>query len=334
MKAIRFNAPGDPDQVLYTDNVDVPVPGRGEVLVRMLAAPVNPSDLMYVRGHYTVPAQCPATPGFEGVGIVEASGGGLRGWLFRGKRVVVLNRAGGNWAERTVVPAHQVIPVSSKLSVEQCATFFVNPATAWVMTQDVLRIPKGAWLVQSAAGSALGRMIIRLGTVQGFRTLNLVRRSEVAEDLKRAGADETIVFRDGDDESTLLQQIQTVVGPDGVRFAVDAVGGQTGSALVRSLGAYGRMLAYGTLSGEPLSFSPRSLMTVGSQLEGFWLGRFMEQASLPYKLKLVKRLTSLIQSGVLSSEISATFPLGQIQDAVRSAEDSTVRGKSLLRMAD
>jgi len=334
MKAVRFNAPGNPDQVLYADDVDAPSPGTGEVLVRMLAAPVNPSDLMYVRGHYTVPARCPATPGFEGVGIVEASGGGMRGWLFGGKRVVVLNRAGGNWAETAVVPAYQVIPVSSKLSVEQCATFFVNPATAWVMTQDVLRIPKGAWLLQTAAGSELGRMIIRLGKLQGFRTLNLVRRSEVAEDLKRIGADATIVFRDGDDESHLQQQIQSIVGPDGVHFAIDAVGGQTGSALIRSLGPGGRMLAYGTLSGEPLSFSPRSLMTVGSRVEGFWLGRFMEQASLPYKLRLVKRLTRLIQSGVLSSEISASFPLSQIQSAVRSAEDSTIRGKTLLRMAD
>jgi NADPH2:quinone reductase len=334
MKAVRFNAPGDPDRVLYADDVDVPEPGRGEVLVRMLAAPVNPSDLMYVRGHYTVPARCPTTPGFEGVGIVEASGGGLRGWLFRGKRVVVLNRAGGNWAEKAIVPANQVIPVSSRLSMEQCATFFVNPATAWVMTQDVLRIPKGAWLVQSAAGSELGRMIIRLGKTQEFRTLNLVRRSEVAEDLKRMGADQTIVFRDGDDESTLQKQIQSVIGPDGVRFAVDAVGGHTGSAMVRSLGPGGRMLAYGTLSGQPLSFSPRSLMTVGSRLEGFWLGRFMEQASLPYKLKLVKRLTRLIQSGVLSSEISGSFALSQIHDAVRAAEDSRARGKTLLRMAD
>ncbi|MFO0975193.1 MAG: zinc-dependent alcohol dehydrogenase family protein [Planctomycetaceae bacterium] len=333
MRAVQFQNPGEPASVLQLQTVERPVPKHGEVLVRMLATPVNPSDLMYIRGHYTIPAQCPATPGFEGVGIVEASGGGLRGMLFRGKRVVVLNKRGGNWADYAVVPADQVIPISRSLSDEQAATFFVNPATAWVMTREVLRVPSGGWLVQTAAGSALGQMIVRLSKTCGFRTINIVRREAQRDELLRLGADQVEVC-DGSDESCerLTAQLQKLTG--GVRYAVDAVGGSTGSAVVRSLGLDGRMLAYGTLSGQPLQFSPRTLMTVGSSVEGFWLGNFMKGVGLPFKLSLVRRLTRLIQSGVLSTEISGSWTLETVADAVVAAEKTTqsARGKCLLRI--
>jgi NADPH:quinone reductase-like Zn-dependent oxidoreductase len=297
----------------------------------MLASPVNPSDLMYIRGHYTVPPVCPAVPGFEGVGIVEASGGGWRGKLFTGRRVVVLNRAGGNWSEYAIVPDQQVVPVSSDLSDEQAACFFVNPATAWVMTREVLKVPANAWLLQTAAGSALGRMIIRLGKLSGFRTLNIVRREAQAAELRQLGADAVLVCDSDTAAAELTDRIRSVVGGNGLLYAVDAVGGAVGSAVIRSLGPGGRMLAYGTLSGQPFSFSPRTLMTVGSSVEGFWLGNFMQQRGLLFRLGLVRRLTRLIRSGILSTQIAGTWPLDQAATAVRAAEDSTVAGKCLLK---
>lgn len=331
MKSLQFATPGDPASVLKLTDLPLPQPGPGQVRVRMLASPVNPSDLMYIRGHYTVPPVCPAVPGFEGVGIVEASGGGWRGKLFTGRRVVVLNRAGGNWSEYAIVPDQQVVPVSSDLSDEQAACFFVNPATAWVMTREVLKVPANAWLLQTAAGSALGRMIIRLGKLSGFRTLNIVRREAQAAELRQLGADAVLVC-DGDTAAAdLTDRIRSVVGGNGLLYAVDAVGGAVGSAVIRSLGPGGRMLAYGTLSGQPLSFSPRTLMTVGSSVEGFWLGNFMQQRGLLFRLGLVRRLTRLIRSGILSTQIAGTWSLDQAATAVRAAEDSTVAGKCLLK---
>lgn len=331
MKSLQFSAPGDPASVLRLTDLPLPQPGPGQVRVRMLASPVNPSDLMYIRGHYTVPPVCPAVPGFEGVGIVEASGGGWRGKLFNGRRVVVLNRAGGNWSEYAIVPDQQIVPVSSGLSDEQAACFFVNPATAWVMTREVLKVPAGAWLLQTAAGSALGRMIIRLGKLCGFRTLNIVRRDAQAADLQQQGADAVLVCSSDEAATELPDRIRAIVGSDGLPFAVDAVGGTVGSAVIRSLGQGGRMLAYGTLSGQPLTFSPRTLMTVGSSVEGFWLGNFMQQRGLLFRLGLVRRLTRLIRSGILSTQIAGTWTLDQVATAVRAAEDSTVAGKCLLK---
>jgi NADPH:quinone reductase-like Zn-dependent oxidoreductase len=199
------------------------------------------------------------------------------------------------------------------------------------MTREVLKVPANAWLLQTAAGSALGRMIIRLGKLSGFRTLNIVRREAQAAELRQLGADAVLVCDSDTAAAELTDRIRSVVGGNGLLYAVDAVGGAVGSAVIRSLGPGGRMLAYGTLSGQPLSFSPRTLMTVGSSVEGFWLGNFMQQRGLLFRLGLVRRLTRLIRSGILSTQIAGTWPLDQAATAVRAAEDSTVAGKCLLK---
>ena len=321
MKCVQFESTGEPQQVLKCVECDRPSPKHGEILVRMLASPVNPSDLMFVRGIYGVNPHLPQSPGFEGAGIVEESGGGLRGKLFRGKRVAVLNRAGGNWSDYAVVPAAQVIPLSNRLSVEQATTFFVNPATAWIMTQEVLKVRSGEWLLQTAAGSSLGTMVARLGDALGFKTLNVVRNEAAVAGLKAAGATEVIVFDPAEDSADeLYSAIRGIVGNQGVRHAIDPVGGATGSAMVRALGRKGRMLVFGTLSEQPLQLSPRTLMTQQASVEGFWLGNFMNDRNLLFKLKLVKRITRLIVDGVLSTTIGKTFSLHQIDEAVAAAE--------------
>ncbi|MEO1996477.1 MAG: alcohol dehydrogenase catalytic domain-containing protein, partial [Planctomycetaceae bacterium] len=168
MQAIIFERFGAPSEVLSLQDVPQPEPQRDQVRVRMLSSPINPSDLMYVRGDYSVQPTLPATPGFEGVGIVETHGGSLLGRLMLGKRVAVLNRDRGNWSQHTIVPARQVVPIPSGLSADQAAMVFVNPATAWILVRRLLCIPRDAWLLQSAGASALGRMIIRLGQHYGF----------------------------------------------------------------------------------------------------------------------------------------------------------------------
>lgn len=269
MKRVVFDRVGPPTEVLrLEDDVPAPQPKRGEVLVRMLASPVNPSDLMYVAGKYGLKPSFPATPGFEGVGVVEATGGGLLGWFRKGKRVAVINDRVGNWAEYTVTSARQVIPVPDAMSDEQAASFFVNPATALAMTQDVLKITRGAWLLQSAAGGELGKMVIRLGHKFVFRTINVVRRREQVEELKKLGADHVIVESDG----PIPEQVRRLV-PDGVRYAIDPVGGDTGSQIIASLSHGGRCLLYGSLSDEEVRAHPRYFIGNDLRVEGFWLVR-------------------------------------------------------------
>lgn len=334
MKSVQFDQFGEPADVLQLRDIEPPQPKHGEVLVRMLLSPVNPSDLMTVRGVYGKLPKLPSTPGYEGVGVVEACGGGLLGKLLVGKRVALLNGINGNWQEQTTTLAKQAVPLPKSLPSEQGATFFVNPTTAFAMTQRVLAVPAGDWLLQTAAASELGKMVVRLGQRFGFKTLNIVRRAEQAEALRSLGADAVLVFdpakQSADD---LRNEVNRIAGERGVRFAIDPVGGSTGSAVVKCLAPGGRMLVYGTLSPEPLSFSPRDLMTPGASIAGFWLARWLPQLSLIAKLKLIRTVSGLIQEGVLTSQIGEVFPFDRVSDAVRAAETPGRAGKVLLRIA-
>ena len=328
MKRVVFDRFGPPAEVLHLqDDVPAPQPKRGEVLVRMLASPVNPSDLMYVAGKYGLKPSLPATPGFEGVGVVEATGGGLLGWFRKGKRVAVINDRIGNWAEYTVTKARQVIPVPDDLTDEQAASFFVNPATALAMTQDVLKVTRGAWLLQSAAGGELGKMVIRLGYKFAFRTINVVRRREQVEELKKLGADHVIVEADG----PIPEQVRKLV-PDGVRYAIDPVGGGTGSQVIEALAHGGRCLLYGSLSDEPVSVHPRYIIGNNLRVQGFWLGEWAKQQRVLTILRLFRRVRGLMREGVLQTHHAAAYPLEDVQKAVAHAAAPGKGGKVLLRI--
>ncbi len=327
MKAAVFDAFGEPSHVLKARDVPTPTPGPGQVRARMIASPVNPSDLLVVQGLYGVLPTLPAIPGFEGVGVVDQVGPGLLGRLVKGKRVAVINSAGGNWAEYAVIPARQARPIPDAIPDEQAAAFFVNPATVLALARHVLRVPKGAWLLQGAAGSTLGRMIIKLGRHDGFKTLNVVRRAEAMAELKALGGDAVIASSDGPIED----QVRAITGGAGVRYAIDPVGGATGMGLFRSLGEGGRLVLYGTLSGEPIPVDPRLVISGRRTIEGFWLGHWMRERSIPASLLLFREIASLIRQNVLSSEIGRSYPLDQIQAAVHEAGQVGHKGKILVR---
>ena len=331
MQAVVFDRFGEPAEVLTLREVPPAELGRGEVRVRMRASPVNPSDLLVVRGVYGRLPKLPATPGFEGVGVIDAVGPGwlakLRG-LKPGRRVAVLNGAGGNWQESVVIPAKQAVPVPNDIPDEQVASFFVNPATALVMTQNVLRVPAGAWLLQNAAGSALGRMVIRLGKHAGFRTINVVRRREAIAELKQIGANEVLCSADED----IVARVQEITSGAGVPFALDAVGGRSGYDALRCLGRGGRMLVYGTLSGEPIPLELRVLMVGQKRVEGFWLSEWVRDQGIVSMLRLFRNLIRLLRADVLTTPVGASFPLAEVRDAVRAAEQPGRGGKVLLRM--
>src|SRR5258708_33590231 len=138
MRAIQFDQYGEPAKVLTVQESPLPEPGNGEVRVRILASPINPSDLLFVRGHYAgVQPQFPSSVGFEGVGIVDAIGPQVHRPVL-GQRVAVVNEKGGNWAEYAVVPAPFLLPVPDDLPDDKVPSFFFNPAAAFPISVPVL----------------------------------------------------------------------------------------------------------------------------------------------------------------------------------------------------
>ena len=328
MKAIRFDRYGEPAKVLRVQECPLPEPGKGEVRVRILASPVNPSDLLFVRGLETaIQPQFPSPAGFEGVGMVDALGPQVQRPV-QGQRVAFFNEKGGNWADYAVVPAHALLAVPDDLPDEQVACFIINPVTAILMLRHVLAIPQGEWLLQSAASGELGRMIIRLAKHDGIRTVNIVRRREVVAELQRLGADAVIVSTEG----PIDEQVRRIVGQEGVKYAIDPVVGETGTQMYQALGEEGRMLVYGSLTGEPIRVGadPRFILAGRRILEVFWVAYWFNRLDETARRQLVQEIVTLMREGMLVTSAARPFSLDEIGIAVTQAEATGRQGKILL----
>ena len=333
MRAVILEQFGEPKDVLHVRDVPTLELEAGLVRVRMRLAPINPSDLMTVRGNYGRLPTLPATPGFEGVGVIDAVGSGwlakLRG-LKPGRRVAVLKASGGSWQEQVVLPARQVVPVPDDLPDDQVAAFFVNPATALIMTQRVLQVPRGGWLLQTAAGSALGQMVIRLGKHFGFRTINIVRRKESAGELLHLGADHVLSSTD----DNIPERVRDITGGAMVSYALDCVGGPGVVDVLQALAPQGRLLIYGTLSGQPMPIDPRLLIGGQRAIEGFWLSEWAPRQGVLRMLGLFREIITLMRAGVLTTPVAATFTLDQLPQAFERVEQIGRGGKILLKLGE
>jgi NADPH2:quinone reductase len=239
-----------------------------------------------------------------------------------------------------VLPAGTALPAPNGIPDDQVASFVINPASAILMVRHVLAVPRGDWLLQSAAGSELGRMIIRLAQRDGIRTLNVVRRRESVAELEALGADAVIVSTEGPIDA----QVHDIVGPQGVRYAIDPVGGQTGTEIFKSLHEDGRMLIYGSLTGEAIRVgeNPRDILSGRRTVEVYWLGYWLPRLDesgfyppgAPAGSRLVQDIETLMRDDVLVTSPGRTYTLDEIGTAVAQAESVGRNGKVLLGPAE
>lgn len=324
MRCVRFDRFGDPTDVLRVHDVPTPSPGPGEVLVRMRVRPVNPSDLLTVRGLYGALPQLPATPGYEGMGVIEAVGPNVRGTEI-GQRVIPM-RTPGTWQECLVVNAANLVPTPDSLSDESAAQFLVNPLSAWIMVTEELALQPGQWLLQTAAGSTLGRLLLQIAKLRQVKTINVVRRRAQAEELRALGADEVICTEDED----LGERVMAITNGAGVSAAIDAVGGQIGGSVVQALAPGGLMLIYGMLSLEPTPINGGQMVFRATSVRGFWLTAWLRRAPAEKQRTLMREVLSHMVKGEIVPPIEAKYDLGDITEAVRHAERPGRHGKVLL----
>jgi NADPH:quinone reductase-like Zn-dependent oxidoreductase len=348
MKSATINSFSDDISTVELRNVPTPKPGPGQVRVRMRMAPVNPTDFNYMDGIYESsfarmiwnrdaerPSDRPGSElfprppyalGVEGVGVVEDSGGGFLGKRLVGNRVAVVSGPpNGTWQEQTLIDARRAFPVPRSLSDEQACSFFVNPLTALVLIRHVLQVPRGAVLLQTAAGSALSQMVRNLGRADGFRVIDVVRSRSGADRLKEGDSEHVVALEDED----LLEAVHRIA-PAGVDCVLDCVGGATGSEVLRTLTPGGRMVCYGTLSREPISLPPRDIMMPMTSIEGFYLAAYLADRTLFQRLGLVRKTAKLIESGVLGTSVEQTYRLDELHAALEHARRPGRTGKILL----
>lgn len=322
MKIIQHNEIGSPANVLKVVTQAAPALAAGEVRVKILATPIHPSNLLQISGHYGVAPQLPAIPGSEGAGqVVEVAPDVTH--LKVGQRVLVTG--GGTWRDELTGPAARFIALPDVGDIEQLSMLTVNPLTALLILNNFVALKAGDWIVQSAANSAVGEYVIQLAKQRNVKTINIVRRADLAAGLKALGADAVVV--DGDD---LKAQINAVTGGAPISLAIDCVGGETFSRMVDSLSFGGTIVAYGALSMTPPKLNSVAVIFNDVRVRGFWLSKWFETASQADKGAAFGQVIQLIASGALKAKIDARFSLDEIGAAVARAAESGRDGKVIL----
>ncbi len=324
MKAIRVDGFGSPAEVVQYREVPEPEPpGAGEVLVEMVAAPINPSDLLILHGVYGALPKLPTIPGKEGVGRVLAVGPGVEG-LPVGKRVLLpLNS--GTWRERLKVAAEDLIAAPEEAPIEQLAMATLNPLAAHVVLETFVKLEPGEWIVQNAANSAFGRWVIEHAKARGLRTVNVVRRAAQCAPLKKLGGN--VAIADGPE---LGRRVTAATRGAQIRLALDAVAGEATTRMTSCLANGGTLVCLGTMGGEAGYIPTNDLVFRDIHVDGFWFASLRAQVPKEKLLEITSRVLDLITSGTVTIPVEATYTLDRIKEAVEHAERAGRSGKILL----
>lgn len=231
-----YESYGLPHQVLKLKEKCQPHLHPQELLVKMLYAPVNPSDLIPMTGAYAHRISLPATAGYEGVGLVADVGSALSRKLI-GQRVLPLEGE-GTWQSFVKCPASHAFFVPESLDSISASQLYINPLTAWLLCTEVLALKPGQKLAVNAAASSIGQIFAQLSRILGFEFIAITRNNKKHQLLKERGA----------------QELRTDLHNLEVDAAIDCVGGQAGTDLASCVRAGGKFQALGLLSGEQVDW--------------------------------------------------------------------------------
>jgi len=323
MFAIRQKEAGGP---LSYEEIEVPRPSKGEVLVKMDSAPINPSDLALIKGGY-LERNYPFTPGLEGSGIVVMSGGGILAGMRKGSWVACSPKPGGDgtWAEFMLTSAMHTAPLPKGVSMEQGSMMLVNPMTTMAFVL-MARKEKHQALVNNAAASSLGKMLIRMCQLQNIPLINIVRRENQVEELKKLGA--TYVLNSS--KSSFESELKELARQKSATLFLDAISGRQTSLLLRTAPSGSKVVTYARLSGEDIQADPTELINQGKKIEGFQLGSWLQKQKLLFKLNFISKVKRLLEKE-LSSNIRRTHPMAEVDKALAEYQNNMSEGKILLK---
>ena len=323
MKQVLIEMYGTPWEVARCAEVaDVGAPGPDEVVFDVLAFPINPADMWFCKGSYRLKPPLPATPGAECVGRVTAVGASVH-HVKKGDLVINLQRE--NWTQRRRVKGDDAIPLPPGIDLKQAAMVRINPPTAQLLLSDFVDLKAGDWVIQNVANSAVGRLLIVLAKQRRLHTVNVVRRAELAGELKALGADLVIV--DGDD---LAARVAAVTDNAVIRLGVEAIGGVATGRLVECVGTDGTVVHYGSMSGEDPRVGRSNFIYRGVRLTGFMLGRGLAKRS-PEKIReIYADLAGQVLAGTLHAPVDTIYPIDRIKDALAHADKGGRNGKILV----
>lgn len=312
-----------PHEVIEAIPMDLAPPGSGQVMLEVLAAPINPSDVLTLTGEYGQLPNLPAVGGNEGVGRVASIGEDVEG--LNPGQLVMLPLGSGTWRTHMVTDASSVIPLPQDADPLQMSMVAVNPPTASLLLSEFVALEPGDWVIQNAANSGVGGYLIQLARLRGLRTVNVVRRETVVDDVIERGGDACVVDGPG-----LRDRVLSATDGAKPALGLDAVAGAATGRLASTIAGGGTLVNYGAMSGEPCSIPPLSLVFNDVIVRGFWLASWFRRASREERVGLFAKMATMVADGRLNAPIAATYPVERISEAVKHAASGHRQGKILV----
>jgi NADPH:quinone reductase-like Zn-dependent oxidoreductase len=324
MKALQLSSFGSPTDVVELTEIQPDDPGPGQLAVAIEAAPINPSDLMLIKGIYGVRPELPAALGAEGVGRVTAVGDGVDAARIGKQVLIVPTLAQATWRQQTVLDERNGVAIDADGDPLQLAMLGINPITAYCLLHGYAKLAPGAWVAQTGASSATAGYVLALAKHAGLRTLNVVRREDSVAPLLHAGAD--VVLVEGAD---LTEQAAEAIGDAPLELIIDAVSGEPVAKLASLLNAGGPIVSYTARNRQPLSIPVLDLIFRGLSVHGYWLNRWL--ASTPHEtiVRIYRELADLVRDGILAAPVEATYALADYREAIGHAARNDRHGKVL-----
>lgn len=307
-------------------DIPIPEPAKDEVLVKMNFSPLNPSDLSFLKGSYAGSPTYPAVPGLEGSGMVVKSGKGLIARSREGKRVActIRDHSSGAWAEYMVSSAYRTIILDKNIDYEQGSMLLINPMTA-VAFIEIARKQRHAVIVNNAAASSLGKILLQLSRKNDIKIINIVAREEQYDTLKKLGAENVLISSSPAFENELAMLSEKLKA----RLFLDAVGGEQSEIMLRISPPGSTIMIYGKLSERNISLDPRLLLQEDKKISGFYLGNYISGKSILQNLRMIGKARAVL-AGDFNIHVSAKYPLEKIDEALDHYRKNMSAGKVLL----
>jgi trans-2-enoyl-CoA reductase len=293
----------------------------------MRAAPVNPADLNQIEGKYPVRPELPATPGFEGAGVIAEVAANVTNVAVGD--LVILPHNVGTWRDAVALKAEDLVVVPAGIEPVDAAMLKINPMTAWRLLHDYVDLKKGDWLIQNAANSAAGRAVIQIARELGYKTLNVVRRPELIDELQAEGGDIVLV----DDES-LREEVKAAVNGAPIRLGLNAVGGHSALRLANCLAPGSTLVTFGAMSLQPLKIPNGLLIFKDLRFRGIWINKWYDNATREERMETYRPLFEMAKRGLLKTKVEKAYLLAEAKAAVAHAAQGKRSGKIIFEFSE
>ncbi len=330
MKALRSHVAGGPE-TLSLDEIDDPMPGKGEVRIAVKACGINFPDTLIVADLYQYKPPRPFSPGAEVAGVVEALGEGVTRWNV-GDRVAAVLIFGG-LCEKLVVAEDKLFAIPDGVDFDAAAAMLLTYGTTMHALRDRAQLQLGETLLVLGAAGGTGLSAVQLGKALGARVVAAVSSEEKAAIARDAGADDTVIYGrppfDREQSRALLGDLKAACGPDGAAVIYDPVGGDYAEPAFRAIGWGGRYLVIGFTAGIP-NLPLNLALLKSADIRGVFYGAFIEREPA-HNTAMIGELFAMLAAGQIAPHVSETYPLADGGKAIAQLAARKALGKLVVR---